>query len=346
MADSRPLLVLPCLLFLAACGSAAAARIPENTPLPSSTSSLTPFQPAADTAVPWVPTPAALDTMPAPTVSPSSTASPSPTGTPTSSPTPEPTAVLTPSATPLPAALGLDPADWHDWPILPVVPERAREIFQLGQTLGRDAHAFSILGDCQSEPKVFLGVYETDPQLAASLTPNLQETIAWFAGSFDRDGPTIRGGTTTGAVLWAQWHQNRYTCTIYESPLTCELRIHNPAFVLIHVGTHYENRNEQYMRRILDQLIAAGVVPILATKADNRELDEHVNAQYARLAVEYNLPFWNFWAAVKDLPKRGLYTRPDATYQGDLYLTDTAAAIHRLSALQTLDLVRRAVTGP
>ena len=97
---------------------------------------------------------------------------------------------------------------------------------------------------------------------------------------------------------------------------------------------------------ILDRLIEAGVVPILATKADNRELDERVNTAYARLAVEYNIPFWNFWAAVAQLPERGLYTRSDAEYQGDLYLTEEARAIHRLSALQALDLVRRAVTRP
>jgi hypothetical protein len=156
----------------------------------------------------------------------------------------------------------------------------------------------------------------------------------------------VRGGTTAGALLWSVWHQDKFTCTVYESPIACELRIHKPSFVIIHVGTHYESRNVDYMRKILDQMIAAGVVPILATKADDRELDNHVNMAYAQLAVEYNIPFWNFWAAVKDLPNRGLYTRDDAKYQGDLYLTDQAAAIHRLSALQALDVVRRAVTGP
>jgi hypothetical protein len=147
-------------------------------------------------------------------------------------------------------------------------------------------------------------------------------------------------------LLWSAWHQNKFTCTEYESPILCELRLHKPSFVIIHVGTHYENRNADYMRKIIDQLIKKGVVPILATKADDRELDDRVNTAYAALAVEYNIPFWNFWAAVDDLPNRGLYTRPDAAYQGDLYLTITAAAIHRLSALQALDLVHRAVTAP
>jgi hypothetical protein len=230
--------------------------------------------------------------------------------------------------------------------VIPLVPEFARLVYQLGQSLGNDPRAFSVFGDCQSEPQVFMGVYETDPQVVAALPMNLQETVVWFSGSFNRRSPTVRGGTTAGALLWDQWHQNKFTCTIYETPLLCELRIHKPSFVIIHVGTHYENRNQEYMRTILDQLIAAGVVPILASKADDRELDMHVNAQYAQLAVEYNLPFWNFWAAVDGLPNRGLYTRPDASYQGDLYLTEEAAAIQRLSALQVLDVVRRAVSGP
>jgi hypothetical protein len=250
-----------------------------------------------------------------------------------------------PTTTPLPAVIPLDPANWKNWPVIPIVPLHAREIYLLGQTLGDDPHAFSVFGDCQSEPDVFMGIYETDPAALAALPQDLQQTVAWFSGSFNRLSPTVRGGTTAGALLWPEWHENKFTCTIYESPLQCELRIHKPSFVIIHVGTHYENRNEQYMRSILDQLIAAGVVPILATKADDRELDDHVNTQYAQLAVEYNVPFWNFWAAVDGLPNRGLYTRPDATYQGDLYLTDQAAAFHRLSALQALDMVWRAVTG-
>jgi hypothetical protein len=46
------------------------------------------------------------------------------------------------------------------------------------------------------------------------------------------------------------------------------------------------------------------------------------------------------------MPDCGLYTRPDVPYQGALYLTDEAAAIQRLSALQVLDIVRRAVMAP
>ncbi len=265
----------------------------------------------------------------------------------TASLTPSPAMVMfSPTPTPLPSATPLDPAAWRDWPVLPIVPEHARQIYKLGQTLGNDPHAFSVFGDCNTLPKEFMGVFETDPAAVKNLPQNLQETVAWFRGSFNRASPTVRGGTTAGALLWSMWHQNQYTCISYETPLQCELRIHKPAFAIIQVGTHYEDRNEYYMRLILDKLVAAGVVPILATKADNRELDERLNAEYARLVVEYDIPFWNFWAALSDLPNRGLYTRPEAKYQGDVYMTDAAAAIHRLTALEALDLVRRAVSAP
>ena len=123
----------------------------------------------------------------------------------------------------------------------------------------------------------------------------------------------------------------------------CELRIHRPSFVFIQIGTHFESRNTEYLRKIIEQLIDEGVVPILATKADNREIDERVNRDMALLASEYDLPLWNFWAAVSDLPNRGLYTRDDRPLQGDIYLTEEAALRHRMTGLEALNAVWRVV---
>jgi len=249
--------------------------------------------------------------------------------------------VHAPTVTPTP----LDPEEWNTWPIIPVVPESIRLIYRYGQSLGNNPNAFSIFGDCQSEPEAFLGAYETEPEVVAALPPELQETVAFFTGSFTRDGPTIRGGTTAGALLWPAWHQNRYGCQVRETPVDCELRVHRPSYVIIHVGTHFEDRNTDYLRRILDRLLELGVIPILVTKADNREQDERVNYSYALLAVEYDLPIVNFWAATQSLPNQGLYTRSDRPAQGDIYLTEEAIEVHRYTVLQALDSIRRTVTG-
>jgi hypothetical protein len=220
-----------------------------------------------------------------------------------------------------------------------------REIYEYGQTLGNDPHAFSIFGDCQSRPDEFMGVFETDASLVESLPVELQETVAYFQGSFNRESPTAKDGTTPGSLLWTQWHQGQFGCSFAETPVQCELRIHHPSFVIIQVGTHFESRNTEYLRTIILQLMDAGVVPILATKADNREKDERINRDMAMLAAEYDLPLWNFWAAVSDLPNRGLYTRSDRPLQGDIYLTDQALERHRMTGLETLNAVWRVATG-
>ena len=128
--------------------------------------------------------------------------------------------------------------------------------------------------------------------------------------------------------------------------MDCELRLHNPSFVLIMVGTHWEGeRNEYYLRIILDTLLERGVLPILSTKADNREGDYSINLQAARLAAEYNIPLWNFWPVVKNLPNRGLYTKESDPHLGDVYLTEQALALRRLSALRVLHAIWSAVTN-
>lgn len=235
--------------------------------------------------------------------------------------------------------------EWMMSPILPEPTENIRAIYEYGQTLGNNPNAFSIFGDCQARPDEFFGLYETDENLVNSLSPELQETVNQFYGSFNRESPTAQDGTTPGALLWDQWHRGEYGCTFAETPVDCELRIQNPSFVIIQIGSHFESRNTEYLRKVITQLIDRGVVPILATKADNRELDHRVNRDMYLLAQEFDLPLWNFWASLSDLPNRGLYTRDDRPLQGDIYLTDEAREIHRQTGLEALNIIWRYAIG-
>ena len=266
---------------------------------------------------------------------------------------PKPISPITPVARPISTATAvpgvptLDPLDWKTWPIIPeAVDPTLRKVYERGLELGNDPHAFSIFGDCQQRPGEFFGRFETDPELVESLPPELRETVDYFDGSFNRESPTAQDGTTPGSLLWNQWHRGEYGCSFAETPVECELRIHRPSFVIIQIGTHFESRNTEYLREVITQLMDAGVVPILATKADNREKDERVNRDMAMLATEYDLPLWNFWAAVSDLPGRGLYTRDDRPLQGPIYLTEDAGVIHRMTGLEALNAVWRVVANP
>ena len=263
----------------------------------------------------------------------------------TSTVAPAPTPEFTPTAKPLPEKLGLAPEDWKNWPVLPIVTQRAREIYQCGQELGNDPHAFSVFGDCRSNPQTFLGEYETNPDMLIHLPPTLQETVFNFAGSLNRYSPTVRAGTAPAGLLWPEWHMNQYGCQPVETPVGCELRIHNPSIVIVNLGLDWGPRDQEYLRAVLQQLMNAGVVPILVTKADNWEGDDHVNFEIAALAAEFDLPLWNFWLAVDDLPNRGLTVPVGQEWMGEIVLTDEAFMRYHLTGLQALEVVWRAVAG-
>jgi hypothetical protein len=246
--------------------------------------------------------------------------------------------------TPDPSIPSFDLDAWKEQPVIPNVDPSISAIYEYGQRLGNDPHAFSIFGDCQTQPEEFFGVFETDEAVVARLSPELQEVVETFQGSFTRESSTSQDGTTPGSLLWTQWHRGEYGCSFAETPVECELRVHRPSFVIIQVGTHFESRNTEYLREIILQLMDEGVVPILATKADNREKDERINRDMWMLASEYDLPLWNFWAAVSELPNRGLYTRSDRPLQGDIYLTEPALEIHRMTGLEALNVVWRVAT--
>jgi hypothetical protein len=106
------------------------------------------------------------------------------------------------------------------------------------------------------------------------------------------------------------------------------------------------------MRRLLDTTIGKGIVPILATKADNAEGNQYINRTLAKLAYEFELPLWNFWLVVQPLPDHGLRS-PEHLTDGlgglfnfaDSWNLDYAWPVRNLSALQLMDFIRKAVNG-
>ena len=104
-----------------------------------------------------------------------------------------------------------------------------------------------------------------------------------------------------------------------------------------------------YLRQIVEYSLAEGVVPIIATKADNLEGDHGINAAIVAVAQEYDAPLWNFWAAVQPLPGHGLTEDGFHLTQGRTLFDDPASlqgawAVRNLTALQALDTVWRGVS--
>ena len=236
-----------------------------------------------------------------------------------------------------PVRVDIPPERWMEWPVIPVVSERAKEVFRNGLARGNNPKAFSIVGDYQSEPQLFVGVYDSGQAQLPADSHILQETISQFSGSFSRWGPGVIDGGTPATVLARSW-SSQNGCGSGEIPLECELRIHKPVIVFVNLGTHWTDRNPEYLRQIVSIILEYGAVPILATKADNLEGNFTSNLEMARIARDFDVPLWNMWAIVQDLPNSGL----DPVKQGGyMYLTEEGLARRRLSALQVLDSVWR-----
>ncbi len=279
----------------------------------------------------------------------SHTASASPP-TPQRSPTRQgtPGAPAAPTATP---TLGAN--DWKKLPIIPPISERMSAIYRRGLEMGNNPHAFSKIGDCGSTPAWFLGDFDRGERYySLGKYQELSRVIQEFQGSFDRVSLAARSGFNASALFVPLWSDRSY-CQPGEAPLTCEYRVHRPVIAFIMLGTNdvwHPQEFEPQMRKIIEYSLDLGVIPILSTKADNQEGDGSINATIARLAFEYEVPLWNFWAAVYPLPGHGLQEdQVHLTWGRNLFDDPQAMSkawpMRNLTALQVLDAVWRAVTG-
>ncbi len=202
----------------------------------------------------------------------------------------------------------LGPDEWMTLPIVPEVTDTAREIYKRGQELGRDPTHFSKVGDCQTNTGFYLVDFDNEGAYSLGEYAYLQDTIDYYQGSFSRTSLAMRDGYNVAAIL-TPLRADPKKCEKGENPIQCEFRLHNPSIAIISLETNFNDRPAddygKYMRQIIEYSIEQGVVPILATKGDNVEGDNSINAEIAEIAVEYDIPLWNLWAALQPLPNQG-----------------------------------------
>jgi len=268
---------------------------------------------------------------------------------PASTPAPGDTGGAGPAAAPPPAPdPGFQPTDE---PVIPTLSATALAIYQRGLAMGNNPHAFSKIGDCQSVVPYFLaafdyGLYNLGPY--ASLQPAIDN----FAGSWARDSVTSNRGFNVASVFVPVWADPKL-CLSNETPLECEFRINRPSLAIITMETWWggdPSGYESYLRGIIEFSIAHGTVPILGTKADNIEGNGAINQVIVKLAKEYDVPLWNFWAAVQPLPDHGLindgfHLTWARNYFDQPAIMQNAWPWRNLTALQAIDAVWRQANG-
>lgn len=242
----------------------------------------------------------------------------------------------------------LEASEWKELPVVPEFSERAREIFQAGIESGNDPTVFAKVGDCQNVPSMFLSIFDYPGYYSLGEDYSyLQETIDWYRGSFSRESEAVRRGFNAASVVSAVWADPE-SCEQGETPLECEIRINNPSVAIVSLETWWAGNPEnyeKYVRQIIEGLLEHDILPIVATKADNLEGDHQINEILAGLAMEYQIPVWNFWRAVQPLPGNGLledrfHLTFDENHFDDPEALQAAWPWRNLSALQVLDEVR------
>ncbi|TAK13304.1 MAG: hypothetical protein EPO32_05810 [Anaerolineae bacterium] len=226
------------------------------------------------------------------------------------------------------------PQDWQNAPVVPPISDVALAIYRTGVAEGNDPRRFSILGDCQSLSwrlfqRLDWDTYEAPPEEAY-----LEPTRLHFAGSFSRLGITTASGATVATVFSVYW-ADPDQCLAGETPLECEFRLWNPSVIVVSLGTNETMSPEQfdaYLRRIVVFALERKVLPIIATKADEYTSGHPYNQTMAQVAYDYDIPLWNFWAAVQDLPNHGM---KEDDPRG-IHISADAFPIKRVTGLQSL----------
>lgn len=221
-----------------------------------------------------------------------------------------------------------------------VLPEdvlaNSREIFAQGQQMGRNPRAFSKLGDSVIAAP-FLEPYDVG-NYDLGIYHYLQGVVDYFAGSFARDSASLRIGLHSWTVFDPMW-ADKSRCEANEGSLPCELRLHNPSFLIIRLGSNDVDVGDLYereMERIVVYSIENGVVPILGTKADRNEGSNYNNQVVRRLAAEYQVPLWDFDLVAETVPGRGLE-------EDGIHLDGNGHFMQNVSALVVLDRLWREV---
>ena len=230
------------------------------------------------------------------------------------------------------------------------MPESVRQnvqaIYAAGQALGRNPRAFAKVGDSTIHPDHFLSRFDSGPYNLGEYA-YLQATIEQYRGSFGRHSAAVRIGLHAWTVF-DPIYANKSICLPDEHVLACEFRLHNPAIVLVRLGSNdigAPSLYESNMRQIVQFSIESGVIPVLGTKADRREGSNQNNDILRQIAADYQIPLWEFDIVAGTLPGRGLdvdgvhmntfyahdYTQPVAFQRGH--------AMHNLTALLVLDAI-------
>jgi hypothetical protein len=250
----------------------------------------------------------------------------------------------------------------YGYPVLPTLAPALVDLFAQGQAGGLRADVATKVGDSLVANEYYLTLLGTGaPQLGAH--DDLAETVAYFGASLAQPSAAARVGLASYTVMDPMW-ADKSVCQPNETALACEYRLKQPAVALIMFGANDVQfiDAEQYgkwLKAIIEESLAVGVIPVLFTFSYDPESPLWSNAlafnlRLGELAVEYQVPLVNLWAAARILPQYGLdednihlknsgFDVLDLTNGNEAFFGVT---LQNLLALRVLNTIRRTIIEP
>ncbi len=276
-------------------------------------------------------------------------------------------ATSAPAAVAVAAAAGM-PVDLLNVNVVTGITARSRQIFLAGQQRGNIFNAFTRIGDSITVSGAFLTELAHPGRYDLGEYDYFQAVIRWFSGPDGRgnnpfDPPVLgaQSGWSTIDVLNPAL-ANQSVCNPGETPIECDYRLVRPSVALIMLGTNDAGGvpTETYaanLRRIVEISIAYGVIPVLSTLPPKPYDAYHagripeLNQVIVTTARTYDIPLWNYWLAVQNLPNQGIsadLVHPSVPPDGRNAVFDEehlqyGYPMRNLTALQVLDQLWRQV---
>jgi hypothetical protein len=244
-------------------------------------------------------------------------------------------------------------------PVISPISPRMRDVYLRGLQNRHYSHVVTKVGDSVSADRLYLTPMSR-PGANLGAYDYLADTLTFFGASTQVESVAARLGMNSYAVFDPTW-ANSDLCERGETPIACELRRKRPSVALIMFGGNdvrhmNADQYDERMRRLVDEALAAGTIPVLSTfSADpNRGFwgqSIAFNNRLVQIAAEYEIPLINLWLASRPLNNYGLENDGihmrhwgTETFRVDgSYPAYSGAALRNLLALRMLDEIRRTV---
>lgn len=199
-------------------------------------------------------------------------------------------------------------------PIIPTISDTMVSVYWRGQAFGNQANVITKVGDSLSASDQYLSLFSA-PEYELGPYDFLEATLLYYRESTAEESVAAQIGLSTYVVFDPIWADDE-RCAPNETPLACEYRNKQPSVAFIMFGPNdvrsmTEVEYAEQMRRIVEESLLAGVIPVLFTFSTHEDEEFfwqsiNFNLELVALAEEYDVPLVNLWAAARPLPQFGL----------------------------------------